>query len=135
MTEFKCINCGEIKDSEKICSCPKCGYRMFELPYERRDKIIEEQIIKPQNTLIKELHNENIALHKELSKQTEIIDTAEDYIKEKTSIQNQNKNLIIDYQLLQKEKRESEEELKFEYQSKIEHIEHKYQKKIKELEK
>ena len=41
--------------------------------------------------------------------------------------------LIIDYQLLQKEKRESEEELKFEYQSKIEHIEHKYQKKIKEL--
>ena len=42
MTEFKCINCGEIKDSEKICSCPKCGYRMFELPYERRDKIIEE---------------------------------------------------------------------------------------------
>ena len=100
-----------------------------------RDKIIEEQIIKPQNKLIKGLHNENVALHKELSKQTEIIDTAEDYIKEKTSIQNQNKNLIIDYQLLQKEKRESEEELKFEYQSKIEHIEHKYQKKIKELEK
>lgn len=42
MTEFKCINCGEIKDSENICSCPKCGYRMFELPYERREKIIEE---------------------------------------------------------------------------------------------
>ena len=41
-----------------------------------RNKIIEEQIIKPQNTLIKELHNENIALHKELSKQTKIIDVA-----------------------------------------------------------
>lgn len=100
-----------------------------------RNKIIEEQIIKPKDKLIKQLYNENVSLHKELSKQTEIIDTAEDYIKEKTSIQNQNKNLIIDYQLLQKEKRESEEELKFEYQSKIEHIEHKYQKKIKELEK
>ena len=43
-----------------------------------RDKIIEEQIIKPQNKLIKELHSENIALHKELSKQTEIIDIAEE---------------------------------------------------------
>ena len=100
-----------------------------------KNKIIEEQIIKPKDKLIKQLYNENVSLHTELSKQTEIIDTADDYIKEKTSIQNQNKNLIIDYQLLQKEKRESEEELKFEYQSKIEHIEHKYQKKIKELEK
>lgn len=42
MAGYKCINCGEIKESEKICSCPKCGYRMFKLPYERRNKIIEE---------------------------------------------------------------------------------------------
>ncbi len=100
-----------------------------------RDKIIEEQIIKPQNKLIKELHNENIALHKELSKQTEIIDIAENFVKEKENLQNKNKDLFIDYQLLQKEKRESEEEIKFEYKHKIDHIEHKYQRKIKELEK
>lgn len=100
-----------------------------------RNKIIEEQIIKPKDKLIKQLYNENVSLHKELSKQTEIIDTAEDYIKEKTSIQNQNKNLIIDYQLLQKEKQESEEEIKFKYENKIDHIEHKYKKRIKELEK
>lgn len=73
-----------------------------------RDKIIEEQIIKPQNKLIEELHNENVALHKELSKQTEIIDVAEEFVKEKESLQNENK---------------------------IDHIEHKYQKKIKKLEK
>ena len=100
-----------------------------------RDKIIEEETIKPQNNLIKQLYNENVSLHKELSKQTEIIDVAADFVKEKANLQNKNKNLIIDYQLLQKEKQESEEELKFEYQSKIENIEHKYQKKIKELEK
>lgn len=100
-----------------------------------RNKIIEEQIIKPKDKLIKQLYNENVSLHKELSKQTEMIDIAEDFVKEKANLQNKNKNLIIDYQLLQKEKQESEEELKFEYQSKIEHIEHKYQKKIKELEK
>ena len=48
-----------------------------------RDKLIEEQIIKPQSNLIKELHNENVALHKELSKQTKIIDVTEEFVKEK----------------------------------------------------
>lgn len=100
-----------------------------------RDKLIEDQIIKPKDKLIKQLYTENVSLHKELSKQTEIVDEAEDFVKEKKNLQNKNQNLIIDYQLLQKKKRESEEELKFEYQSKIDNIEHKYQKKIKELEK
>ena len=100
-----------------------------------RDKIIEEQIIKPQNKLIKELHNENMSLHKELSKQTEIIDVAEKFVKEKERLQNENKTLIIDYQLLQEEKQKSEEELKFEYENKIYNMGHKYHKKIKKLEK
>ena len=100
-----------------------------------RDKIIEEQIIKPQNKLIKELHNENVALHKELSKQTEIIDVAEEFVKEKESLQNENKNLKRTIYLLQQSKNQDEEDLKFEYENKIDHIEHKYQKKIKKLEK
>lgn len=100
-----------------------------------RDKIIEEKIIKPQNRLIKELHNENVALHKELSKQTEIIDVAEEFVKEKERLQNENKNLEQTVCLLQQSKNQDEEDLKFEYENKIDHIEHKYQKKIKELEK
>ena len=100
-----------------------------------RDKIIEEKILKPQNKLIKELHNENVALHKELSKQTEIIDVAEEFVKEKESLQNENKNLERTICLLQQSKNQDEEDLKFEYENKIDHIEHKYQKKIKELEK
>lgn len=100
-----------------------------------RDKIIEEKIIKPQNKLIKELHNENVALHKELSKQTEIIDVAEEFVKEKESLENENKNLERTICLLQQSKNQDEEDLKFEYENKIDHIEHKYQKKIKELEK
>ena len=100
-----------------------------------RDKIIEEQIIKPQNKLIKELHNENVALHKELSKQTEIIDVAEEFVKEKERLQNENKNLERTVCLLQQSKNQDEEDLKFEYENKIDHIEHKYQKRIKELEK
>ncbi len=100
-----------------------------------RDKLIEEQIIKPQSNLIKELHNENVDLHKELSKQTKIIDVAEEFVKEKEHIQNEKQNLIIEYQLLQEEKQKSEKEIKFKYENKINHIEHKYKKKIKELEK
>lgn len=100
-----------------------------------RDKLIEEQIIKPQSNLIKELHNENVALHKELSKQTKIIDVAEEFVKEKESLRNENKNLERTICLLQQSKNQDEEDLKFEYENKIDHIEHKYQKKIKELEK
>ena len=37
MAEFKCISCGAIKESEKPCSCPVCGYKMFETPYERAE--------------------------------------------------------------------------------------------------
>ncbi len=42
MAEFKCISCGEIKESEKNCSCPVCGYRMFQLPYQRKAVLIKE---------------------------------------------------------------------------------------------
>lgn len=99
-----------------------------------RDRIIEEQIIKPQNKLIKELHNENIVLHKELSKQAEIIDVAENFVKEKEDLQNENKNLEQTIWLLKEATEQNEEDLKFEYENKIDHIEHKYKKKIKELE-
>ena len=37
MAEFKCISCGAVKESEKPCSCPICGYKMFETPYERAE--------------------------------------------------------------------------------------------------
>lgn len=39
---YKCISCGGIKESEEPCSCPTCGYMMFEEPYERKTKLISE---------------------------------------------------------------------------------------------
>lgn len=42
MAEFKCINCGEIKESGSPRSCPVCGYRMFKAPYNRRDVLVSE---------------------------------------------------------------------------------------------
>ena len=42
MSEYKCIGCGEIKNSKEECSCPICGYSMFEMPYERSELLREE---------------------------------------------------------------------------------------------
>ena len=42
MAEYKCICCGAVKESEIICSCPNCGYRMFEIPYDRKAVLISE---------------------------------------------------------------------------------------------
>ena len=42
MAEFKCIACGEVKQSDKECMCPICGYMMFKSPYERKGIFISE---------------------------------------------------------------------------------------------
>lgn len=42
MATYKCISCGEIKESDSRCSCPVCGYRMFETPYERTEMLRSE---------------------------------------------------------------------------------------------
>ena len=42
MAMYKCISCGESRESELPCSCPVCGYRMFEEPFNRKDKLQSE---------------------------------------------------------------------------------------------
>ena len=42
MSEYKCISCGNTRDSDKPCTCPDCGYRMFSSPYDRRQVLIQE---------------------------------------------------------------------------------------------
>ena len=42
MTTYKCISCGETKESDGRCSCPMCGYRMFEAPYDRAEILRNE---------------------------------------------------------------------------------------------
>ncbi len=41
MAEYRCICCGEIKESEKECNCSKCGYRMYLAPYDRGQILIQ----------------------------------------------------------------------------------------------
>lgn len=42
MAEYKCINCGNIKESNESCNCPLCGYKMYAYPYDRDDILRKE---------------------------------------------------------------------------------------------
>lgn len=42
MSNFKCINCGETREYDKKCSCSRCGYTMYELPYDRHKLLARE---------------------------------------------------------------------------------------------
>lgn len=100
-----------------------------------RDEKINNQIIKPQVEIIKQLHNENIALHKELSKQTKIIDVAEKYEKEKFNLETENRNLRFNFSMLQQEINYKADEIEKNYENKVQELEYQYKGKIKELEK
>lgn len=39
---YQCIGCGKTRESEKPCTCPDCGYRMFPAPYERSQILVDE---------------------------------------------------------------------------------------------
>ena len=66
--------------------------KMNRLSKKRDEKILEE-IIKPKDALIKELHEENKILHQELSKQVVLVETAEKYQKERDKILADNEEL------------------------------------------
>ena len=42
MSEYRCISCGAVKEYTNPCNCPVCGYRMFEMPYERYEILINQ---------------------------------------------------------------------------------------------
>ena len=112
----------------------------------KRDEKILEEIIKPKDDLIKELYKDNLSLHKELSKQSKVIDEAERYQKERDSIIADNKKLNNKVKDLENEYKIKSSNLDFEYnnrkteleqefQNKEFNIEYKYKSKIRRLEK
>ena len=44
MAEYRCISCGAVRESEASCSCPECGYKMYETPYERSE-VLKKEIV------------------------------------------------------------------------------------------
>ena len=112
----------------------------------KRDEKILEEIIKPKDELIKELYKDNLSLHKELSKQSKVIDEAEKYQKERDSIIADNEKLNNKVNDLENEYKRKSSNLDFDYnnrktkleqefQNKEFNIEYKYKSKIRALEK
>ena len=87
-----------------------------------REKV-ENEIIKPKDTLINELYKENIILHKELSRQVNLVNKAEKYEKEKNSILVDNENLHNKVKQLEKDFENKTFDLEWEYKNKIHKLE------------
>ena len=111
-----------------------------------RDEKICNEIIKPKDDIIKELYNDNLALHRELSKQSRVIKEAEKYQKERDTIIADNKELNNKVKELQNEYKEKsttldlkfddrKRELEKEFQEKTYDMEYEYKSKVRKLEK
>ena len=100
-----------------------------------RDEKIENEIIKPKDELIQKLHQENVSLHKELSKQANIIDKAEKFETERKSLTADNIELKAKCRKLELDFKQKEKELKNKYEDETYKIDYQYQKIINKLEK
>lgn len=100
-----------------------------------RDEKIENEIIKPKDDLINKLYNENISLHKELSKQANTVNIATEYEKKHTQILEDNVNLKFKCKKLEKTLENKEKELKQQFEDETYKIDYQYQKIIDKLEK
>lgn len=89
----------------------------------KRDNRIMEEIIKPKDNLIKELYEENISLHKELSKQDKVVDEAIKFQKERDKMLADNRALQDEVKNIRNEYKEKQFDLEWKYKSKIEKLE------------
>ena len=89
----------------------------------KRDEKILEEIIKPKDDLIKELYKNNLSLHKELSKQSKVVDEAVKYQKERNMIMADNRALHLEVNNIKKKYKEKEFDLKWDYENEIKHLE------------
>lgn len=98
-----------------------------------RDEKIKEQIIKPKDDLIEELYQNNLELHKELSKQANVVDIAEKYQEEKNEILKENQELKTRCRNLEEEFETKAENLKNEYDKEMRQTKKKFNRIIDEL--
>ena len=89
----------------------------------KRDEKILEEIIKPKDDVIQNLYKDNLNLHRELSRQTKIIEEAEKYQKERDSIITDNEKLHNQVENIQAEYKEKEFDIEWKYKSKIKSLE------------
>ena len=100
----------------------------------KRDEKILEQIIKPKDNLIKELYQDNLSLHKELSKQSKVINEAEKYQKERDKILADNEELHNTVKHLEHEYKLKNNNLDFDFRNRKRELEEEFEERTFNLE-
>ncbi len=89
----------------------------------KRDEKILEEIIKPKDDVIQNLYQDNMNLHRQLTKQSRLIEEAEKYQKERDFIIADNKELHSQVDNIKAEYKEKEFDIEWKYKSKIKSLE------------
>ena len=95
----------------------------------KRDEKILEEIIKPKDDLIKELYKDNLSLHKELSKQSKVVDEAQKYQKERDKILADNKELHNTVKNLEHEYKLKSNNFDFDFKNRKRELEEEFKEK------
>ncbi len=99
----------------------------------KRDEKIQKEIIEPKDQLIKQLYNDNKKLHLELEKQVNLVNKAEKFENEKQTILQEQSNLEQNYIKLEKNYKKQTQQLKNDYNIKVEELEQNFNKKYNDL--
>ncbi len=89
----------------------------------KRDEKILEKIIKPKDNVIQNLYQNNMNLHRQLTRQAQVIEEAEKYQREREKILADNRNLNNEVEQIKKEYKEKEFNIEWKYKSKIKGLE------------
>ena len=100
----------------------------------KRDEKMLKEIIKPKDDLIKELYRDNLSLHKELSKQSKVVDEAEKYQKERDKILADNEKLHNTVKSLEHKYKVESNNLNFDFNNRKKELEEEFEKKSYNLE-
>ena len=94
---------------------------------------VENEITKPKDELIQELYQDNITLHRELSKQAKIVNEAEKYQKERDKIIADNKELNSKVKKIESEYKEKSNTLDLKFDSRKRELEKEFEEKNYEM--
>ena len=89
----------------------------------KRDEKILEEIIKPKDNVIQNLYQDNINLHRQLSRQAQVIEEAEKYQKERDKILSDNEKLHNEVDNIKAEYNKKEFDLEWKYTNRINKLE------------
>ena len=69
MNIYKCICCGYEKTSDKECTCPECGYKMYPAPFERKRVLIDDIQNFIKSLMLNQVDDDSFSCYRKKQKQ------------------------------------------------------------------